>query len=129
MAFELELRHRGRAGAQHGAFAAALEPRVAVREREQADAEADGEQRREPDETAVVPCSQCSLDRLDRGGEDVPQQEDQDPGRHGAEERPRALRERLHAPDREADEDREAGDSAEDEDLSLAHAGHHTPKM
>ena len=75
----------------------------------------------EPGEPSAVAVLERRLDRLDRRGEDVPEQEEQDPGRGRGEER---LHRRRHAPHpghRQAEEDRQAGDRAEEEDLGCAH--------
>src|SRR6266511_798025 len=83
----LELGGRCGARAEEGTPAAALHPRVVVDEAQQADEEAAGEQEREPGEAAAVPLLERLLDRLDRLGEDVPEQEDEDSGRGRGEER------------------------------------------
>ena len=77
----LELRRRGGARAEHPARALALHPRVVPDEAEQARREADRQQQGEPREPAAVAVLERRLDRVDRGREDVPEQEEQDAGR------------------------------------------------
>ena len=61
------------------------------------------------------------LDRLDRLGDDVPEQEQQDSGRRGAEERLQPGRHGLHATHRQAEEDGDAGQRAEQQCLGGRH--------
>ena len=55
------------------------------------------------------------------GGEHVPQQEDQDPDRDRVEERPHTRHRVLDPTDGQTQEDREAGDGAEQDDFRAAH--------
>ena len=89
----LELGGRGGARAEERLRGGArFIQRVVVDEAHQADDEAAEEQRGEPERTR--PSSRAAfrarLDRLDRPREDVPEQEEQDPGRRRGEERPDA---------------------------------------
>jgi len=59
------------------------------------------------------------LHRLDPGREDVPEQEEQDPGGRRREKRARRERQPADPPEGQSEEDREPGDRAEDEDLGL----------
>ena len=68
-----------------------------------------------------MPRSQRALDRLDGSRKDVPEQEDEDPGRDGSEHRAEARRDVPQPRDRQADEDRAAGDRAEEKDFRSAH--------
>src|SRR5262249_12503726 len=61
------------------------------------------------------------LDRLDAVREHVPEQEDQDPRRERGESGAHACARRPHAPDRKPEEDRGAGDRAEQEGLCFTH--------
>jgi hypothetical protein len=61
------------------------------------------------------------LDGLDSVHEHVPKQEDQDPGRQRAQCSAEASAWGLDAAEGQAEEDRESGDRAENEDLCLAH--------
>jgi len=64
---------------------------------------------------------QRALDLVDRRREDVPEEEDQDPDRDRAQERLRADAHRLHPTEWQSEEDRRAGDRAEQEDLTRGH--------
>src|SRR5436309_1110072 len=61
------------------------------------------------------------LDRVDGLAEDGQEQEDENPCRRRGEERFRRRLYALHAADRQAEEDRHAGDRAEPEGLGGAH--------
>src|SRR5467141_3321130 len=65
---------------------------------------------------------EVQLDRFDAVRDDVPEEEDEDAGRDGVQRDTDTRREVPHAGHREAEEDREASDRAEDEGLSGAHA-------
>jgi hypothetical protein len=62
------------------------------------------------------------LDRLGGMAEDVDQQEHQDAGRQGVEERPAPLAGELDPPQRQPQEDRGPGDGAEQDRLSRGHS-------
>ena len=62
-----------------------------------------------------------ALDRVDRLLEDVPEEEQQDPGRRRAQKRLEPLRDIVDAAHRQADEDGQAGNGAEREDLGGRH--------
>jgi hypothetical protein len=64
---------------------------------------------------------QRRLDRIDGAGEDVPQEEHEDAGGERREARARVRGQAVHAPDRQAEEDRRPGHGAEDEDVRGAH--------
>jgi hypothetical protein len=114
----LQFGGRRRAGAEQERLTAArLHPRVVVDERQQPDAEPDREQGREPEEAAVVPAVERVLDRLDGVREDVPEEEEEDPGRDAASIERTFGRDVAHPRDRQADEDRAAGDRAEEKGL------------
>jgi len=53
--------------------------------------------------------------------QDVPEQEDQDAGGHGIQETLDRAGNPTQAADRETDEDRHAGNQAEDDDRGMAH--------
>ena len=118
---DLELGHRRGAGAEHRLAAAAPEPAVVQREAQQPDRETAGQERRKPEEAPVVAVGQRPFDRLDRGGQRRPTEEragSLSPWRSGTTS-PEA--DRLHAPDRKAEEDRQPGHRAQEEDLPRAH--------
>ncbi len=94
----LVLGDRRCAGTEHRLRAPPPEPAVVQREGHQTDCEAGGQEYRQPEKSSVVPGRQRFLHRLDRGREHIPQEEDQDPGSHGAQERLRRGADRLHAP-------------------------------
>ena len=56
-------------------------------------------------------------------GEDIEQEEDQDPDRHGVERGSGAGQGLLDAADRQAQEDRGAGDRGEEQQLGGGHGG------
>ena len=65
---------------------------------------------------------QRRLDGLDAVDEHVPEQEEQDSRRHRAQRRLQPRARAPDPPDRKTEEDREAGERAEDEQLSRGHA-------
>src|SRR5205814_7238116 len=81
----LELGGRSRAWPEEALAAARLHPRVVVDEAQQSEREAPEGQSRQPGEAAPVRGMERVLDRLDRIGEHVPEEEDQDPGRRRAQ--------------------------------------------
>ena len=125
----LVLGDRSGSHAEEAALAAALHDQlVEVDEAHEADEEADDEDRREADEAGpgavVIECRsvQRGLDGLDAGREDVPEEEEQDARRRGAQERARRERHPAQTSRGQAEEDGQSGDRAEDQDLLLRHA-------
>src|SRR5262249_10182392 len=116
-----ELGHRGRAWPEHRLSLPRLDPTVVVDEAHQADDEAGQRDRGDACEVAPVSRVERALDRIDRLCEDVPEQEQQNPGRGRREERLDLRRAAVHPAHGQADEDRQAGDRAEQECLSGAH--------
>ena len=101
-----------------------LHPRVVVDEAQQAGREAAERERRVAEEACrQSPRGERVLDGLDRLREHVPEQEEQDPGRGRAQERLEALPDVVQPPHRQADEDREAGDRAEQRESGRSHHG------
>src|SRR4029079_4246113 len=113
------------AGAEERPAPAALHPDVVVDERHQADEETGREQEGKPREASVTAALERILDRSDRLAHHVPEEKDEDSGRHGGEERLRRWADVLHPAEREADEDGHAGDRAEAERLKGAHCKGH----
>jgi hypothetical protein len=116
-----ELRLRGGAWPEKRALPPAPDPGVVVDKAHQADDEAAGEQGHVAGEGAPLVVLHDLFDRADRVREDVPEQEDQDSRRARGEQRLHADGDAAHARERQAEEDREAGDCAEDECLGGAH--------
>ena len=101
-------------------------PAVVVDEAHQADDQSAGQQRGEADELAPRAAVRHRLlerllDRADAVGEDVVEQEHEDPRGEAAQRRPQPGVGALDAAQREPQEDCEACDCAEDEDLGRAH--------
>ena len=93
------------------------EQQLQLQEREKADREAAEGERRIARELAPVARVERPLDRVDRLDEHVPEQEQQDAGRGRAQERLYALADVVHPAHRQADEDRQACERAEQQDL------------
>src|SRR5436190_773393 len=71
---------------------------------------------------AVTGTGERLVDDLRGAGDDVPEDEEQDPGRECREERPHAGGQAADPPERKSEEDRAAGDRAEKRRLPGAHA-------
>jgi hypothetical protein len=120
-------------GGSHGARADAgrwtgLPQPGGVQQPEQPGSEPERVHHRQPGE--VTPCRLAGLgidhgllDRLGGVGQDVEQQEHQDAGRQGVEERPARLTGKGHPPKWQAEEDREPGDGTEEDRLGRGHRG------
>src|SRR2546427_7572957 len=117
---------RPRAEAQRRA-GAPREPEVVVHEAHQTDRQRHRKDKREP--TEMQPCAAALrsleryLDRLDALGENVPEKEEEDSRRPGIQQRAHPGRRVTHAPERESEENGEAGDRAERQDLAHRHRG------
>ena len=107
---------RGRAARR-----AALHPLRVVDEPHQAEREAGEPDRAEGGEGAPVASVELLLDRLDRPGEHVPEQEEEDARRKRAHPRTRGGAEIAQPSHRQPEEDRPAGDRAEEERLGGGH--------
>jgi hypothetical protein len=116
-----ELVDRGRAGPDEGRRALAGHPPVVVDEAHQAECKPAAEQGRELQHAAPVVVLDRRLDRLDAVREHVPEQEQEDAGRERRQGRAHLRRGAAVAAERQAEEDREPGDRAEDERLRRAH--------
>ena len=108
-------RERERAGAGRGVAVAQLAEHgpVEVDEAQQPEPDSRGEDGGHGRERPALALGDRRLHRPGRVGEDVPEQEDQDPGREGVQETLDRLRKAVHARDREAEKDSSAGDRAE----------------
>ena len=116
-----ELRRGCRARAEEASAAPGLHPRVVVHEAEEAECEPAERERRQPREPPPARRAQRRFDRVDRLLEHVPEKEEQDPGRGRAQEGLERLADVVQPAHRQADEDRQAGDGAEQEDVGGRH--------
>ncbi len=121
---DLRLSHRPRADPARRAHPShELLPRD---EGEQADRDAAGEQQavaehgRQP-AGVLVDAAERAVDRLPRRAENVPDQKDQDADGDRIEDRAKRLGAALHSSDGKAEQDRDAGDEAEQEGMRETH--------
>src|SRR6266550_4050982 len=121
MVVVLELRRRRGPRAEERAAAAALHPGVVIDKAHQPREEPGGEQKREPGEPSAPALLERCLDGTDGVAQHVPEEEDENTGRGRGEEGLRRGGDVLHSAEWQADEDRQAGDSAEQKRLGRAH--------